>query len=574
MSNCPPFISKHAGVDLYQDLEYILKDVTNEVDFQVIKKSAEEKEAIVKLCLTTISQIYQSYNETHIRTFIYNILDKYAESQKPQKLKIKIATKTSAQKSYIETNDSQLDKSNNEHSPLNIKKSNPPLIVEQSVDIPITSPQLSPNSIKTEQLPVANQSETPTIVVQLDVIHNVDQPKVFPTSNQSKVSPPTNKSKLIKKITSPVAIKRKLVPIPLSQEIEIKANLEKIEKFKKLPNYKQKSQEWLDQRNNYLTASTIAAAMGMMGPVARRNLLINKVSNGKVNGFTGNSATHWGNKYEPVANRIYSHRNNNVIIYEFGMITNEKYPILGISPDGVTQYRMLEIKCPFSRVIDGKVKVEYYHQMQEQLAICEFNECDFLECRFEEITENRFWDDFDYYNPKDNKNREKGLIISYLNLDDVNSNDFSVEYMYSPIEYYQDLNQMRKWHEKTLDEFRKSSNKVYLGESYWQLNAYSCQIVKRDPQWVVDNYPILQAFWDEVEYYRKLGIDKLMEKIKNDSEITEKIDTADEFDEDIRNIAKFYEKKETKEQKKINNDKKIKSTNKKVKNLSGHCLLD
>ena len=84
-----------------------------------------------------------------------------------------------------------------------------------------------------------------------------------------------------------------------------------------------------------------------------------------------------GNKFEPVANGIYSYRNQ-VVIYGFGMITNQKYPILGISPDGITHIGMIEIKCPWSRIIDGKIKTEYYHQMQEQMAVCEIDQCDFL----------------------------------------------------------------------------------------------------------------------------------------------------------------------------------------------------
>jgi len=284
--------------------------------------------------------------------------------------------------------------------------------------------------------------------------------------------------------------------------------MSKLKRFQSMPCYKQKSQQWLAQRNNYLTASTIAAAIGVLGVVARNNLLLNKVSNGLCNGFNGNVATHWGNKYEPVANGIYSYRNN-VEIYDFGMITNDKYPILGISPDGITETAMLEIKCPWSRVIDGKIKTEYYHQMQEQMAVCEFDKCDFLECRFEEITEKCFWDDFYYYDEQENNNREKGIIISYINISEGDS-----EYLYSPIECYQNLDKMKEWEKFTIENLLRNKNTIYLNESYWYLIKYNCQIVNRDPYWISEYYPVLQKFWEEVEYYRKIGVDKLMEKIK------------------------------------------------------------
>ena len=48
---------------------------------------------------------------------------------------------------------------------------------------------------------------------------------------------------------------------------QIGDNMDKIARFQKLPNYKQKSQLWLDQRSNYLTASTIAVALRFIGSI-------------------------------------------------------------------------------------------------------------------------------------------------------------------------------------------------------------------------------------------------------------------------------------------------------------------
>jgi putative phage-type endonuclease len=267
--------------------------------------------------------------------------------------------------------------------------------------------------------------------------------------------------------------------------------------------YKQKSQQWHDQRNNYLTASTIASAIGVRGAKSRQDLLIEKVSYGKIGGFRGCEATHWGNKYEPVANGVYAYRNH-VVIHGFGMITNPKYPILGISPDGILEDRMLEIKCPYSRVIDGKIKTEYYHQMQEQMTVCEYDLCDFLECRFAEQQESTFWDDFDLYDPK-----EKGIILSYYSYEDED-----IAYLYSPIELCSSQTQMRAWLKQTLDD----TSRVYLGQTFWSIAKYNCQHVKRDPYWIVIYYPVLKKFWEEVEYYRRVGIDRLLKQTQTPSE--------------------------------------------------------
>lgn len=363
-----------------------------------------------------------------------------------------------------------------------------------NIDTEPNNSSITINSISIIEPTIHNDSVTPIN----DLLSNIDTNPINPELV------PSVESEHITELVSPTTIAKP------------ETNMEKIIRFQKLPNYKQKSKAWLEQRDNYLTASTIAAAVGVLGPVARTNLLLNKVSHGTVNNFNGNTATHWGNKYEPVANGVYAHRNN-IKIYSFGMVTNTQYPILGVSPDGITEQTMIEIKCPWSRVIDGKIKTEYFHQMQEQMVVCEFDKCDFLECRFEEVSEMCFWDDFYYYNNEENINHEKGIIIVYINL-----MEEEIEYLYSPIDYYTNIDLMRNWRQKTIDELRHNDKTLYLFDSYWYLVKYNCQTVHRDPYWIKEYYPVLQAFWKEVEYYRDKGIDCLMEKINKEKISKEK----------------------------------------------------
>jgi len=275
-----------------------------------------------------------------------------------------------------------------------------------------------------------------------------------------------------------------LEEIPLERK---KTHNDKIEYFNSLPRYPQKSKEWLSQRQNYLTASTISTAIGANGPSARNELFESKSTN--ISKFNGNVCTHWGNKYEPVANMIYSHENNNVIIHEFGMITNSKYPILGVSPDGITDLgengRMLEIKCPYSRVIDNKIKKEYSHQMQEQMLVCDYDECDFLECKFVEVL--TAYDNDEFY---------RGIIISYL----PNSQN-ECSYFYSPV-VCTDI-ELKQWEELNITNLT-NDNHIYIQSTHWILDIYNCQLVKRDEQWVVKYYPILESFWKEIEEEREL----------------------------------------------------------------------
>jgi len=475
-----------AGCDLTQDLEYLLKDL-------ILDKNTENVDEVTKICLTTIGQIYVNYNEDEIRKMIVNILN-VNKPPSQQKLKLKLTK--------------------NQEVPSLKQDFNKQSLVIKKIEIIETSEKIEREIQK---------AESPAIEIQKIELQTMETRKIELQTIETQ------------KIESP-------------QKME--TNEEKIHRFMKMPHYKQKSKQWLDQRNSYLTASTIAAALGLMGPVARRNLLLSKVSNGKINGFSGNPATHWGNKYEPVANGIYAYRNG-AQIHEFGMITNEKYPILGVSPDGITGGKMLEIKCPFSRIIDGKIKTEYQHQMQEQMAVCEYDECDFLECRFEEVSFDRFWDDFDYYDENENINREKGIVITYVNIDDCENDDFSIEYLYSPIEYHTDIGKMKEWEEKTISDLRRDGHKLYLQQTYWHLITYSCQLVQRDPSWIINSYPVLEEFWKEVEFYRKEGIEKLLEKIEKEKvdiekAIDDQLSQENDSDEELQKINEFFK----------NNDKK------------------
>ena len=78
-------------------------------------------------------------------------------------------------------------------------------------------------------------------------------------------------------------------------------------------------------------------------------------------------------------------------IYDIGFVTNSKYPLIGVSPDGVIRdYKgkpaLLEIKCPYSREITGEIPKDYYHQMQLQMLICEIPRCLYAEYQFDPKT--------------------------------------------------------------------------------------------------------------------------------------------------------------------------------------------
>ena len=74
---------------------------------------------------------------------------------------------------------------------------------------------------------------------------------------------------------------------------------------------------------------------------------------------------------------------------------------------------MIEIKCPFKRILKKDyVPEKYYYQIQGQLAVCELEECDYVECYFK-----RYDTDEEYINEVKEKqftNTNHGIIAEYL----------------------------------------------------------------------------------------------------------------------------------------------------------------
>ena len=114
----------------------------------------------------------------------------------------------------------------------------------------------------------------------------------------------------------------------------------------------QRSEEWYRLRENILTASSLADALGKGHFNTRTSLLIDKTNN-KPKEYVTNPITQWGVKYEPIATKYYELLYN-VEIIEFGLVPHPTLKIFGASPDGICnsnsppEYigRMLEINAP------------------------------------------------------------------------------------------------------------------------------------------------------------------------------------------------------------------------------------
>jgi putative phage-type endonuclease len=286
---------------------------------------------------------------------------------------------------------------------------------------------------------------------------------------------------------------------------------EKIKKIKKKDQPSQRTSEWYTYRHNLITASN---AYKVFENESSRNQLIYEkcvpphIPNSNVeNSETSytqvnvNSALHWGQKYEPISVMVYEHLYKTTV-GDFGCIQHDTYPFIGASPDGINidpnspiYGRMLEIKNPVSREIDGVPKKEYWVQMQQQMEVCDLDECDFLETKFiEYMNEDEFNKDGEFAETTDGN--MKGIIMYFSN-----KNGIPV-YKYKPL-LIDNLEDFEIWEEQQMEENEDSM--TWIKNIYWKLEQISCVLVQRNQKWFHDNVGAMKELWEIVEKERQTG---------------------------------------------------------------------
>lgn len=140
----------------------------------------------------------------------------------------------------------------------------------------------------------------------------------------------------------------------------------------------QRSEEWLELRENMITASDVASAIGENHYETPESFIKKKVLKTK---WAGNAATAHGTLLEPFVRDLYDERYGRKS-HEIGLVQHKDYPWLGGSADGITEDGLLiEIKCPLTRKIEAKVPKHYLPQIQLLLEITDLDECDFIQYR-------------------------------------------------------------------------------------------------------------------------------------------------------------------------------------------------
>ncbi len=317
-------------------------------------------------------------------------------------------------------------------------------------------------------------------------------------------------------------------------------------KLKDLPQPAQRSKEWYEYRHNRITASDMAEAMDL-SPYKPVEHFIRKKCDPNFP-FLDNATVFHGKKYEPTATMIYEHIYN-TRVFEFGALPSEKYSFLGASPDGIcSKYTldnkfserlgtMLEIKCPVVREIttSGKIAGEicpfyYYCQVQQQLACCELDVCDFWQCKLIEYKTRE-----EYLNDTcescvntvgttgtkiDIDNRlKKGIILEFY--PKVHKPEFEGDLAEWKSKYIipkrldMDETQYNDWVMEMMDKYKElypeiAKDYYFYRIIYWKLSSSHNVEIKRDDKFFTSCLPLLEESWEKIQYYRK-NLDKLPE---------------------------------------------------------------
>jgi len=289
--------------------------------------------------------------------------------------------------------------------------------------------------------------------------------------------------------------------------LEIDNNRNTLFDLIKIPEIKQRTEEWFEARKTRLTASDLCDAIKKSNV---SNVLAKKKAKIVIDIINYNAipALKWGTMFEPMAARCYSQSNNNIKIYDFGLICDSNNEHFGASPDGINELGiMIEIKCPYSRkIIDKVIPEKYKLQIQGQLAVCNLNECDYVECKFEVF-------------------EDENTYLEELSHELLYGHGVIAEYCYKKGEYYYLYSDEYLTPEKSIENIILLKNTFDLENNddikpkfnkliYWKIEKINTQRVKFDKEEWVKIVPKINEFWNKVEEYKLMPIENNIKKYK------------------------------------------------------------
>ena len=231
----------------------------------------------------------------------------------------------------------------------------------------------------------------------------------------------------------------------------------------------QRTAAWHSKRGQMITASELGAIF--TGGETRRGVMLRKLEPPAPSTGPPCAPLIWGTRFEPVAKQIYE-TETDCSITDVSCVQHPIHAFMGASPDGIifpkgprdTRYgRLVEFKCPFSRVAKEGVPSAYIHQMQMQMECTGIDECEYVEFRFKQV----------YYAEWIAFQGRKGVFVIFE--DDT-------------VSYTKDAS------------WEQEHQKIH-----WILQSVKKDFVPRDPEWLPKHLPEMKSFWDEVVEHRTNG---------------------------------------------------------------------
>ena len=295
----------------------------------------------------------------------------------------------------------------------------------------------------------------------------------------------------------------------------LKPNSAHLERLKAAPQTTQKSGAWHAEAREILsghefgalcvgsTAERAGVIQKKCAPKAVRASMADNVDETEtteqtvfLSGENGLSAFKWGWRYEPVARQLFETLVANSPVYDgLGRVKHQTLPRLGASPDGLITEgpragRLLEIKCPISRIIDGKIPIRYYCQMQLQAEVCDVLAVDYVEVQFGILTSSE--------QLQQSKQPRIGTVC--VTAPNPEADPSTYTYEYSP------LFEATEAGYSEMQEWSTSDGSIVLERTQWYVKDWFTTTVMRNRRWWMEvGFPAYTQFWEEVDALKAAG---------------------------------------------------------------------
>ena len=270
-----------------------------------------------------------------------------------------------------------------------------------------------------------------------------------------------------------------------------------LEKLMENPGIAQRTPEWYAARNEMISASDFAQALGCAKFGNQREFFRKKAGSPEEQApFDGSCPPlKWGVMYEPVAQALYSAVNAGVQVHEFGLLRHPTLDFVGASPDGITETGvMVEIKCPYRRkIVPGQVPTQYYYQIQGQLAVCGLDQCDFWEVEIEESYVGPEDPDWIAAEAEGGAEYGRGVVLE-------TGTEKAPEFLYPTPVVGGTTDSLLRW----IDETKRNSTedgKRWIAH-WWYIRRRGTTRVPYDPDFCEDMFARLAQVWQRVLEYR------------------------------------------------------------------------